>query len=286
MAADTVRELRHSAGVPVVLHRWPGPLQRGRLVRRYERFLAEVRLDDGRRVRAHCVNPGRMEGLVVPGARVWLSRSPRPGRALPFTWELIELDGRLVGANTTLPNALVRTVLEQRLVPGFDDVGRVVPEQRFGRGHRADFRLDTPRGAHWVEVKNCHLVYPDGLGYFPDSSSERATQHVEALARRVKRGERATVLFTLQRDDVRGLRPSLLHAPDFSRAVWRAARAGVTFRALRLLPTLEGLSLLDEVPVDVERYDPAPLTAWSRAFDDTSGWLRKDGRVAGRSVSK
>lgn len=268
-----------------VVHRWPTPLLPGRLLRRYERFVAEIRLDDGRTVKAHCVNPGRMEGLVIPGARVWVSEAPDQARALRFTWELIELDGRLVGANTSLPNALVKTVLEQRLIPGFGDVTAVVPEQRFGRGHRADFRLDTGRGAHWVEVKNCHLVYPDGLGYFPDSSSERATKHVEALTRRVARGERATVLFTLQRDDVRGLRPSALHAPDFARAVWRAAKRGVTFRAVRFALTLEDLRLLDEVPVDVERYDMAPLRRWSRDLDATSGWLRKDGRIAGRSVT-
>lgn len=268
-----------------VVHRWAAPLLGGRLVRRYERFLAEVQLDDGRLVRAHCVNPGRMEGLVIAGARVWLSEAPNAERALRFTWELIELDGRLVGANTTLPNALVRRVLEGRLIDGFGDVDAVVPEQRFGRGHRADFRLDTRRGAHWVEVKNCHLVYPDGLGYFPDSASERARAHVDALARRVEAGDRATVLFTLQRDDAVGLRPSALHAPDFARSVWRAAKRGVTFRALRFLPTREGVSLLDEVPVDVQRYDAAALTAWSAALDDTSGWVRKDGKLAGRSVT-
>jgi sugar fermentation stimulation protein A len=254
-------------------------------VRRYERFLVDVRLDDGRLVRAHCVNPGRMEGLVISGAYVWLSQATHDARALRFTWELIELDGRIVGANTTLPNTLVRKVLEDRLIRGFDDVTAVVPEQRFGRGHRADFRLDTPTNAHWVEVKNCHLVYPDGRGYFPDSASERATKHVDALVRRVAAGDRATVLFTVQRDDVQALRPSALHAPEFARSVWRAAKRGVAFRALRFLPTLEGVTLLDEVPVDVRRYDASLLIEWSRALDDTSGWVRKDGKIAGRSVT-
>lgn len=268
---------------PPWVHRWPTPLLEGRLVRRYERFLVDVKL--GRRVvRAHCVNPGRMEGLVVPGARVFLSEAPSKQRALRFTWELIELEGRLIGANTSLPNTLVRTTLERRLLPGFDDVREVRPEQRLGRGHRADFRLDTATGAHWVEVKNCHLVYPDGLGYFPDSASERARQHVEALARRVRAGERATVLFTLQRDDASGLRPSALHAPDFARAVRAAARVGVGFRAVVFVPSLDGVLLAREVPVETGRYDPKPLPGWSKAFDETSGWQRKDGTVAGRSV--
>ncbi|MDP3231997.1 MAG: DNA/RNA nuclease SfsA [Myxococcales bacterium] len=269
-----------------VVHRWAAPLLRGRLLRRYERFLADVQLDDGRLVRAHCVNPGRMEGLVVADAPVWLSEATHEDRALRFTWELIELDGRLVGANTTLPNTLVRRVFEERLIPGFGDVTAVVPEQRFGRGHRADFRLDTRKGAHWVEVKNCHLVYPDSRGYFPDSASERAKRHVDALVRRVAAGDRATVLFTLQRDDVTALRPSALHAPEFARSVWRAAKLGVTFRALRFKPTLEGVTLLDEVPVDVDRYAASTLAEWSRALDDASGWERKDGKIAGRSVTE
>ena len=104
------------------LHRWAEPLVEGRLVRRYERFIAEVRV--GRDVvRAHCVNPGRMEGIVVPGSRVWLSAAP--GRALPWTWELLELDGRLLGVNTALPNKLVGEVLRRGLLPGLDDATAV-----------------------------------------------------------------------------------------------------------------------------------------------------------------
>lgn len=277
--------MRHSEPVSTLVYRWPSPLIEGVLVRRYERFLADVKI--GRRVlRVHCVNPGRMEGLVVEGARVWISESPNQARALRHTWELIELDGKLIGANTGLPNTLVRAVIDGRLIDGFGDVERVLPEQRYGRGHRVDFKLETSAGTHWVEVKNCHLVYPDRRGYFPDSSSERATRHVEALTRRLQAGDRVTVLFTVQRLDVEGLRPSVLHAPDFAKSVWRAARAGVGFRALRFEPTLDGVRLVDEVPVDVSRYDAAPLAAWSRALDETSGWERKGGGVSGRSVTE
>jgi len=267
-----------------LLWSYPTRLVEGRLVRRYERFIAEVRV--GREVvRAHCVNPGRMEGLVIPGARVWLSEA-QAERALKFTWELVELDGRLVGANTALPNTLVRRVLDAKLLPGLDDARTVRPEQSFGRGHRVDFLLDTPRGEHLVEVKNCHLVYPDGLGYFPDSHSERAVAHVDALARQVKRGRRATVLFTLQRDDARGLRPSALHAPDFATSVRRAAKAGVALRAVRLVPSLDGFSFDGEVPVDVAVYDVKRVAPWAKALEATTGWERKDGAVAGRSLQR
>lgn len=265
----------------VLLHRWPKPLREGRLVRRYERFIAEVKL--GRDVvRAHCVNPGRMEGLVQPGARVWLSEAP--GRALPWTWELVELDGVLVGANTALPNRLAGEVLRRGLLPGLDDAAEVQAERAFGRGHRVDFLLTGKRGAHYVEVKNCHLVYPDGCGYFPDSVSERATAHVNALARLVQKGHGATVLFTLQRHDARGLRPSALHDPAFASAVRAAVKKGLQLRAVRLLPSLEGVRLDAEVPVDVERYDVEAVRPWCAAYDQTSGWQRKDGRWAGRTI--
>ncbi len=250
-------------------------------MRRYERFIAEIQLG-GRLVRAHCVNPGRMEGMVVPGARVWVSEAP--GRHLPWTWELVELDGRLVGANTTLPNRLVGEVLKRGLLPGLDDATAIHAERVFGRGHRVDFLLERPRGLHYVEVKNCHLVYPDGCGYFPDSVSERATGHVEALTRLVKKGIAATVLFTLQRDDAQGLRPSELHDPRFASAMRSAVRAGLTARAVRLVPTLEGIRFDGEVPVDVARHALAPVRAWSAVLDATSGWQRKDGRWAGRSL--
>jgi len=265
-----------------LVHQWPSELVEGRLLRRYERFITEVQV--GKQVvRAHCINSGRMEGMVVPGARVWLSRA-RETRALPFTWELMELDGVLVGANTALPNRLVQVALERGLVAGLRGY-EVVPEQPFGRNHRVDFALDGTAGREYLEVKNCHLVYPDGRGYFPDSHSERAVQHVEALTRLARKGVRAHVIFTLQRLDVVALRPSTLHAPDFARAVRRAAKAGVSFRALRFRPEVQGVWLDAEVPVELEDYDVERVAAWSARLDETSGWVRKDGRVAGRSVT-
>lgn len=267
--------------VGVLIWRWPSELHEGRLVRRYERFIAEVKL--GRRVvRAHCVNPGRMEGMVVPDARVWLSEAP--GRKLPWTWELMELEGRLIGANTSLPNKLVGEVLRRGLLPGLHDASAVHPERVFGRGHRVDFLLEHARGDHYVEVKNCHLVYPDACGYFPDSVSARATAHVEALTRLVKKGISATVVFTLQRDDAKLLRPSALHDPDFARAMRRGVKAGLEVRAIRLVPSLEGIHFDGEVPVDVSGSDVELTRTWSAAYDATSGWERKDGRWAGRTL--
>ncbi|CAE8647448.1 unnamed protein product, partial [Polarella glacialis] len=141
---------------------------------------------------------------------------------------------------------------------------------------RIDFWLRHPCGQeHYLEVKNCHMVYPDGHGYFPDSISARASRHVEELKCLLARGCRCTVLFVVQRDDLRGqVRPSAHHDPSFALACRAAAAAGVRFRALVVSCSLEGLTVQREVGVDLEEYDLAPMAAWVKANRETTGWIR------------
>jgi sugar fermentation stimulation protein A len=266
----------------IEIFRWPRPLLEGRLVRRYERFIAEVELASGDLVRAHCVNPGRMEGLVVPGATVFLSQPTKP-RALTYTWELLQLGDELIGVNTVLPNQLVKAVLQRQLLPDVGQLESLKSEQPFGRGHRVDFLFEQPR-RHFLEVKNCHLIYPDGFGYFPDSTSERATGHVAALQRQVAKGSQATVLFTVQRQSVVAVRPSDVHDGAFARAVRRAAKAGVLFRAIHLKPTLTGFVFCGEVPVDLHSYPLPHIQQYARELESTTGWQRKDGKMAGLAL--
>lgn len=251
---------------------WSSPLVEARFVSRHQRFLALVELDGGERVVAHCVNPGRMEGLVIGGARVWLTRNDDPKRKLRYTLEIIERDGRLVGADTAIPNRFVAALLEARAFPPFADVVSFRPEVKYGEGHRVDFLLETPRGAHYLEVKNCHLVHPDTLGYFPDSVSERASSHLETLRDQVRAGAEASVLFVVQDPLATGLRPSDAHDPTFAETARRVAVEGVTFRAVRALPTLEGLAFDGEIPVDLAPYPKMKVLAWKKGLDATSGW--------------
>gem|GEM_PF-68855 len=275
------------------------PLLRGRLIDRYQRFTAEVQLDAGPRVRAHCVNPGRMEGQVRPGARVWLTEVPpelRATRKLHYTWELVEeLDehgaARIVGANTVVPNRIVGALLAARVLPGLKrfralraEVGYAHPGAALTkagkpRRSRIDFLLEGARD-HYVEVKNAHLRYPDGRAYFPDSVSARAAGHLEALVDRVQAGYRATVLFTIQRTDVWAVRPSMLHDPVFAEAARRAGEAGVKFRAVTIAAGLGGYDVMREIPVDLRDYDVAEQVPWREAKLLYSGW-RKDPARAG-----
>ena len=232
----------------------------GRLVRRYKRFLADVELEGGRTVTAHCPNTGAMEGLTLPGLRVWLSRSDNPKRKLRYTWELVESgDGVLCGANTLVPNRVVRRMLEGPGIPWLGKFDRMRPEAPVGERSRADFLLERGPRRTWVEVKNCHLAYPDGRAYFPDAVTARGTRHLEELAAAADRARahRAHVLFTCQMPGVRAVRPSDVHDPEFAATARRVRREGVYFSALEILHTPEEITVTRRVPVDMQPYGTA-----------------------------
>lgn len=182
----------------------------GTLLRRYQRFLADVRLDDGRRVTAHTPNTGAMLGCCEPGARVWLSDSGNPGRKYPLGWELVETaPGALTGVNTGLANRLIAEGIENGVVTqlqGYDSMRR---EVRYGRENsRIDLLLEgAGRPACYVEIKNVTLAR-DGVGYFPDAVSERGSRHLRELAAVAAQGQRGVICFCAQRRDVHEIQPA------------------------------------------------------------------------------
>ncbi len=204
----------------------------GRLIRRYKRFLADVLLDDGRTVLAHCPNPGAMLGLAEPGMRVWLLPVSGKNRKLAFAWSLVEIEGPegagLVGIDTQLPNRLTDEALAEGRLPEFAGFDRIRREVVFGSRSRADFLLEGDgRGRLWLEVKNCHLSRTRGLAEFPDCTAARAAKHLRELEAQVLQGDRAALLIVVQREDCHAFSACYDIDPVFASGLDHAAAAGV-----------------------------------------------------------
>jgi sugar fermentation stimulation protein A len=206
---------------------FPQPLTRGVLVRRYKRFFADVVLDDGREVTAHIANPGAMLGLNDPGIPVWLSPSTSQTRKLAWTWEMAEENGGLVGVNTHHPNRLVAEALAAGAIPRFAAYDTVRREVRYGEASRIDFLLERPGERLWLEVKNCHFSRTPGLAEFPDCVAARSAKHLRELERMVEAGDKATLLFVVQREDCDRFTACRDIDPVFAAALDSAADAGV-----------------------------------------------------------
>ena len=207
---------------------FPQPLVRGRLVQRYKRFFADVVLDGGQAVTAHCPNPGAMLGLNTPGLAVWLSKSDDPKRKLAYTLELVETEGGLAGVNTLHPNRLVAEALAAGAIAELTGYASIRREVNYGTNSRVDFLLEGPdRPRCWLEVKNCHLSRGGGLAEFPDCVAARSAKHLRELEAMAAEGDRAVVLFVVQRTDCEAFSACHELDPVFAAALERAADAGV-----------------------------------------------------------
>lgn len=219
------------------------------LIRRYKRFLADVQMPDGSVITVHCPNPGAMLGLDAPGSRAWISDSRNPARKLRHTLEIVEADGTLVGINTNLPNRLAREAMENGLVP-LRPGATILAEQKYGENSRIDFLIsEEDRSPCFIEVKNVHLVRRRGLHEFPDCKTARGTKHLGELIRQVEAGNRAMMLYIIQRWD--GARFSIASDldPAYARAFADAKGAGVEMLALKCRITPEEITAVEPVEI-------------------------------------
>jgi sugar fermentation stimulation protein A len=225
------------------------PLVVATLLRRRQRFLADVRLDSGRVVVAHTANTGRMLGCAEPGARIALRPlPPAPGRRLCWSWELTRAGRGWIGVNTIRVNALAAEALVAgRIAPlrGWRLVRREAP---WDRHTRFDALLERRGRRCWVEAKNVTLR--DGrTARFPDAVTERGAKHLRTLRAAVRRGDRAVLLFAVNRPDCDTMGPAWDVDPAYCRLLVRAAARGVELLAYRMRAGLRGMRLGRRVPV-------------------------------------
>jgi len=229
------------------------PLVRGTLLRRYKRFLADVMLDDGREVTAHCANPGAMLGLNAPGTTVWVEPAAGGKRKLGFGWRLVETgEGHFAGIDASLPNRLVAEALAAGGIPALAGYATVRPEVRYGTRSRVDFLLSgAGRPDAYVEVKNVHFRREDDWAEFPDSVTARGARHLDELAAMVAAGHRAVMLYVVQRTDCARFRLSGDLDPAYARAFAAARAAGVEAIAHACRIDREGVWLDRALPVEI-----------------------------------
>ena len=207
---------------------FPDTLLRGRLIKRYKRFMADVVLDSGETVTAHCANTGAMLGVQQADAEVWLSPARNPDRKLKFTWELIRIGDGLVGINTAHPNKIVSEAIENGKIAELGGYESLRREVKYGKNSRIDILLsDDGRPDCYVEIKNVHLMRKAGLAEFPDSVSTRAAKHQGELAEMVKQGARAVTMYLCQREDCDSFALASDIDADYAAAVATARAAGV-----------------------------------------------------------
>ena len=211
--------------------RFAVPLLEGVLVKRYKRFLTDVKLANGKVVVAHCANPGSMLSVNEPGARVWLSPAQNPERKLKFTWEIIEVNGTMVGINTSHPNRIVADAIkagEIKELKGYDSLKR---EQKYGKNSRIDILLEgNGKPPCYVEVKNVTMKRGDGPtqpAEFPDSVTARGAKHLTELSTMVGKGARAVMVYLVQRGDCESFTIAADIDPEYAKGLKQSLTVGV-----------------------------------------------------------
>ena len=229
----------------------PQPLMPARLLRRYKRFLADVRLDDGRELTVHCPNSGSMRGCSQPGSRVLISRSDNPGRKYPWTLEMVAGPDGWIGVNTNLTNHLVAEALENGVIDAFGPLASLRREVKVSEHSRLDFLLETREGPVYLEVKNCSLAV-GGVAMFPDAVTKRGSKHLSELCRLRTEGYGAAVLFCVQRQDARCFAPAWQIDPEYGRALVLARNQGVKILAYQAELDPRTIRLVAPLPINLE----------------------------------
>ncbi len=223
----------------------------GTLVRRYKRFLVDVRLADGSVITSHCPNPGSMTSCLGEGWPVLLSSTSNPKRKLPTTLEMVHNGACWIGVNTHHANGLAAAAIADGTIEELRGFDRLRREVRYGDHSRIDLLLERDRDRCWVEVKNVTLVDDCGRYAFPDAVTERGRRHLRDLAGAVGRGDRAAILYVIQRSDGSSFTTADDIDPDYADELRRSVETGVLPLAYRAEVTPRAIEIVERVPIEL-----------------------------------
>ena len=227
-------------------------LIKGRLLRRYKRFLADVELADGREITVHCPNTGAMTGCAEPGSEVWLSTSSSKTRKYPHTWELVHTSTGMACIHSARANKIVKAGIEAGLVPGLEAYPNIRSEVKYGQNSRADLLLEGPDGRVFVEVKSVTLCQDDGQGLFPDAVSDRGRKHLRELAAIRDETTRAVMFFCVLHEGIDRVSAAGQIDSRYRDTLLEVIEQGVEVLAWRANVTPEGIIMNRPLPFSVD----------------------------------
>ncbi|WP_120502628.1 DNA/RNA nuclease SfsA [Roseovarius sp. EL26] len=232
--------------------RFQTPLIPATLIRRYKRFLADIQLEDGQEVTAHCANPGSMMGLATPGMRIWVEPNDDPKKKLKYGWRLVDHEnGHFTGVDTSLPNRALRAALMAREIPELAEYETILPEQKYGENSRIDFLLQqTGLPDVYVEVKSVTLCRTARLAEFPDSVTARGAKHLGELAKVAGQGQRAVLLYLVQRTDCASVSIATDIDPTYAEAYRAALKARLETIAYDTAISPQEILIRNRLPVE------------------------------------
>ncbi|ACB51964.1 sugar fermentation stimulation protein [Crocosphaera subtropica ATCC 51142] len=223
------------------------PLIPGILKRRYKRFLADIELESGEMITAHCANTGPMIGVCDAESQVYVSKSNNPKRKLAYSWELIEVDNTWVGINTALPNRVIKQILEQEKLPHLKGkYNKVRSEVPYGKDKksRIDFVLtnESQQNPIYLEVKNTTLA-KDKIALFPDTVTTRGQKHLQELMDLLPDAQ-PIMLYFINRGDCQQFSPGDDYDPGYGKLFREAVKKGVEILPCRFEITPQGIRYL------------------------------------------
>ena len=203
-------------------------LIKAKFVKRYKRFFSDHILENGQVVTAHCPNTGAMTGVAKEGITSWLSESNNPKRKLKWTWELTQENDIIVGVNTHNPNKIIQEAINNKKIKELLNYKILKREVKYGVNSKIDiFLQDDNKVNCYVEIKNVHLSREKGVAEFPDGITSRGTKHLKELANVAKDGDRAVMLYLIQRNDCNYFKIAEDIDIEYGKAFIDALNAGV-----------------------------------------------------------
>ena len=225
-------------------------LIKGKLLKRYKRFLADVILDDGTEVVAHCPNPGSMMGLAKAGSTVWLEPNNDPKKKLKYGWRLVEYQDRMVCIDTSIANSVIREALKKKEISelSYQDFKS---EVKYSENSRIDFLLRSSDRHIYLEIKSVTLMRNKGIAEFPDSITKRGSKHLKDLSKMATAGHQSVLLFLCMRSDVRRVQIAADLDNIYNTNIKAALKSGVQLICYDTEVTKFGVSLGKPIVVEI-----------------------------------